>query len=102
MLFDNNIQCTIKITDEKNINMIIIICSKIYLRTHKKTPRIQRHPASAFTAAIKKSTRAGHAQTSKTSQANTTQDYSMHSLVGMLRPARKLAPLDPGNMPNDA
>jgi hypothetical protein len=102
MLFDNNIQCIINITDENSTDTIIIICSKIYLRTHKKTPRIQRHPASAFTAAIKKSTRTGQAQTSKTSEANTTQDYSMYSLVGMLRPARKLAPLDLANMPSDA
>jgi hypothetical protein len=56
----------------------------------------------AFTAVIKESTWTGQAQTSKTSQANTTQDYSMHSSVGMLRPARKLAPLDLANMPTDA
>jgi hypothetical protein len=67
-----------------------------------ETLRIQQHPASAFTAAIKKSTWTGQAQTSKTSQANTTQDYSMLSSVGTHRPAQKLAPLDLANMPTDA
>jgi hypothetical protein len=43
------------------------------LQTHKKSLRIQQHPASAFTAAIKNATRTGQAQASKTSQANTTQ-----------------------------
>jgi hypothetical protein len=53
-----------------------------YYTTHKKSLRIQQHPASAFTAAIKNSTRTGQAQASKTSQANTTQHYSTHSSVG--------------------
>jgi hypothetical protein len=82
------------------VSMLFIII--ILLQSHRKTLRIQQHPASAFTAAIKNSTWTGQAHTSKTSQANTTQDYSMHSSVGTLRPAQKLAPLDPANMPTDA
>jgi hypothetical protein len=78
---------------------IIIIYS---YKTHKKPLRIQQHPASASTAAIKNSTRTGQAQASKTSQANTTQHYSTHSSVGTRMPARKLAPLHLANMPTDA
>jgi hypothetical protein len=36
------------------------------LQTHKKSPRTQQHPASAFTAAIRKATRMRQAQTGKT------------------------------------
>jgi hypothetical protein len=72
------------------------------LQTHKKSLRIQQHPASAFTAAIKNSTRTGQAQASKTSQANTTKHYTTHSSVGTRMPARKLAPLHLANMPTDA
>jgi hypothetical protein len=45
------------------------------LQTHKKSLRIQQHPASAFTAAIKNSTRTGQAQASKISQTNTTKHF---------------------------
>jgi hypothetical protein len=54
----------------------------LLLQTQKKSLRIQQHPASAFPAAIKNSTRTGQAQASKTSQANTTKHYSTHSSVG--------------------
>jgi hypothetical protein len=73
-----------------------------YYTTHKKSLRTQQHPARAFTAAIKNSTRTGQAQASKTSQANTTQYYSTHSFVGTRMPALKLAPLHLANMPTDA
>jgi hypothetical protein len=102
--------------------ILILILILMYLQTHKKTLRIQQHPASAFRAALKQSTWTGQAQTSKTSQANTTKYsqniqskytvktsqanttkyYSMHSLVGTLRQARKLAPLDLANVLADA
>jgi hypothetical protein len=68
------------------------------LQTHKKYLRIQQHPASAFTAAIKNVTWTGQAD--KTS--HTMQHYSTHSSVGTRMPARKLAPLDLANMPTDA
>jgi hypothetical protein len=72
------------------------------LQTHKKSLRIQQHPASAFTAGIKNATWTGQAQAGKTSQANATQHYSTHSSVGTRMPAWKLAPLDLANMPIDA
>jgi hypothetical protein len=81
---------------------ILLHYSIITLQTHKKSLRIQQHPASAFTAAIKNSTRTGQAQASTTSQANTTQHYSTHSSVGTRISARKLAPVDLANMPTDA
>jgi hypothetical protein len=70
---------------------------KTLLQTHKKSLRIQQHPASAFTSAITIATWAGQAQAGKTPQANTPQHYSTHSSVGTCMPARKLAPLHLAN-----
>jgi hypothetical protein len=88
-----------------SIRSLYIARNGIYLfilQTHKKSIRIQQHPASAFAAAIKNATYAGQAQAGKTIQANTTQYYSTHASVGTRMPARKLAPLDLANMPTDA
>jgi hypothetical protein len=86
-----------------SVNILLLYSYSYYiLQTHKKSLRIQQHPASAFTAAIKNATWAGQAQAGKTPQANTTKHYSTHSSVGTRMPARKLAPLDLTNMPTDA
>jgi hypothetical protein len=55
---------------ERTMKYYCIIITYIHtrLQTHKKVPRNQQHPSSAFTAAIQKATWARQTQTGKTSQ----------------------------------
>jgi hypothetical protein len=77
-----------------------------YLQTHKKSLRIQLHPASALTAAIKKVTRTRQAQTGKTSQKYRQHKQELYSNtcspVGTRMPARNPVPLDFTNIPRRA
>jgi hypothetical protein len=69
----------------------------LYLQTHKKSLRIQQHPANAFTAAIKNSTRTGQAQASNIyisliSDTSCSFIYqlrpsAMHDLVHLMLPS---------------
>jgi hypothetical protein len=74
--------------------------------THNKSPRIQQHPASAFTAAIQKAKRTRQAQTGKTAQIyrqHKQEPYSNPcSSVGTRMPARNPVPLDFACIPRHA